>query len=390
MEKTEKKAVKNLNLKTKLKAGLLAAVALIPSGACGKNVGYVEPGASTSIETETNTENNTNTIKTTTKANKTTTNTFVTEATNSNSGYVDNTTNNNSGYVDNTANNNTNSTEAKTENKTNPTTHQNTTQSTNKTTTIIKNSDIKVTTTTKANTQKPTTQKPVQTTAKQTTQKPVVTTTAKVTQPPVTTVPYNRRNYNIEDIRNDDAAAAYWAMQRYAEQLSKELFNGYYFDTQYGRSDGFDECFALIGTLNYNQGINQRAFGNRFGCESEDYFLRCTDCLDLAYYQYDCGSKVDFNKYVLDKDFANFLNRVSDEFVEYMNGNTEPLTDEINNYFANNAEYIDNYAKYYFMCNTAHPENYYCDEMNEARQIFNDNVTYKMRDDFMQYGGKLR
>lgn len=379
----EKSKIKNL--KIRLKAGVLTAVALIPGVSCGRNVGKQEPGANVSIETEANTEKNTSNIitTTTTKGNKTTTNTFVTEPTNNN-GYVNN--NKNNGHVDNTTNNNTNSTEAKTENKTNPT-HQNTTQ---KTTTVkIKNSDIKVTTT-KAHTQKPTTQKPVQTTAKPTTQKPVETTTVKVTEPPVTTVPYQQRNYNIEDITSDDALAARWAMQQYAEELRKELFNGYYVNTQYGKSDGIDESFALIGVLNYNQGINHRGFGNIFGYETEEYFAMCTDCLDLAYYQYAYGSKVDFNKYVIDKDFANFINRVSDEFAEYMNGNTDPLTNEINDYFANNSEYIDNYTKYYFMCNTAHPEDYFCDEMNEGRQIFHENVTYSMYNEFAQYAGKLR
>jgi hypothetical protein len=220
----------------------------------------------------------------------------------------------------------------------------------------------------------------------------VTTTTSVTTSVPVSTsfIPYQQRQYKIEDITSDDAFVARWAMQQYAEELNNELFNGYYFDTQYGRSDGFDECFALIATLNYNQGINHRALGNRFGYESEDYYLRCTDCLNIAYYQFFYESKVDFNKYVLDKNFANFINKVSDEFAEYKKGNKEPLTNELNEYFANNTEHIDNYTKYYFMCNTAHPQDYFCDEMIKARKRFNDNVANKMRDDFMQYGGKLK
>ena len=220
----------------------------------------------------------------------------------------------------------------------------------------------------------------------------VTTTTSVTTSVPVSTsfIPYQQRQYKIEDITSDDSLAARWAMQQYAEELRKELFNGYYVNTQYGQSDGIDESFALIGILNYNQGINHRSFGNIFGYETEDYFAKCTDCLDLAYYQYAYGSKVDFNKYVLDKDFANFINRVSDEFAEYMNGNTEPLTNEINDYFANNSEYIDNYTKYYFMCNSAHPEDYFCDKMNEGRQIFHKNVTYSMYNEFAQYAGMLK
>jgi len=374
----EKSKIKNL--KIRLKAGVLTAVALIPGVSCGRNVGRQEPGANVSIETEANTEKNTSNVitTTTTKGNKTTTNTFVTESTNNN-GYVNNNNNNNNnnGHVDNTTNSNTNSTEAKTENKTNPT-HQNTTQ---KTTTVkIKNSDIKVTTT-KANTPAPTTQAP--------------TTTIKVTEPPAPTtrVEYinvsDRTDYTKYDLLNEDDFEAKSALQQLSRQFGKELFNGYVLQNQYGTSFGADEAYAIIANLNYNQGINVRALGDPFIDASEEQFLQYSDNMNLAYYQYIFGSRVDFTKYVLDEDLANFLNRVSDEYIEYMNGNTDSFTNEMNDFFENNSAY-DNCVKYYFMCNTREPQNYYSNEMNEARQIYFDNVSRPLYRDLEPYKGKIR
>ena len=356
----EKSKIKNL--KIRLKAGVLTAVALIPGVSCGRNVGKQEPGANVSIETEANTEKNTSNVitTTTTKGNKTTTNTFVTESTNNN-GYVDNTTNNN--YVDNTTNSNTNSTETKTENKTNPT-HQNTTQ---KTTTVkIKNSDIKVTNT-KANTQKPTTQKPVETTA------------VKVTEPPVTTVPYFKREYTKYDITSDEPEAAYYALNKLSSQLAKEMFNGYIYKT----FSDVEAATAIIIALNYNQDINYDALGELFQYKTQDDFKNQCDELDLASLQYRFGSQVDFSKYVIDDNMAYFINNISSEYREYMNGNTEPLTNEMNNYFDNNSDYIDDYVKYYFMCNTKRTMGMEESEIDYARQLYFENVLSPMYDQFI-------
>ena len=368
----EKSKIKNL--KIRLKAGVLTAVALIPGVSCGRNVEKQEPGANVSIETEANTEKNTSNIitTTTTKGNKTTTNTFVTESTNNN-GYVNN--NKNNGHVDNTTNSNTNSTETKTENKTNPT-HQNTTQ---KTTTVkIKNSDIKVTNT-KANTQKPTTQKPVETTAKPTTQKPVETTAVKVTEPPVTTVPYFKREYTKYDITSDEPEAAYYALNKLSSQLAKEMFNGYIYKT----FSDVEAATAIIIALNYNQDINYDALGELFQYKTQDDFKNQCDELDLASLQYRFGSQVDFSKYVIDDNMAYFINNISSEYREYMNGNTEPLTNEMNNYFDNNSDYIDDYVKYYFMCNTKRTMGMEESEIDYARQLYFENVLSPMYDQFI-------
>lgn len=370
----EKSKIKNL--KIRLKAGVLTAVALIPGVSCGRNVGKQEPGANVSIETEANTEKNTSNIitTTTTKGNKTTTNTFVTEPTNNN-GYV----NNNNNYVDNTTNSNTNSTEAKTENKTNPTTHQNTTQ---KTTTVkIKNSDIKVTTT-KANTPAPTTQAP--------------TTTIKVTEPPVQTtrVEYrsisDRTDLTKYDIISDDELDAKTELLNLSTELANELFYGSSQTNQHGTMPASTAACMIIVNLNYNQNVNIKALGDIFDCSKQQDFIKYSDNMNLAYYQYIKGNKVDFTKYTIDEDLGNYINYITDKYFEYRDSNDmEQLNEELNAYFENNAPY-DNYAKYYFMCNTKNSQNEASDEMNEARQIFIDGVTNPLYNDVSQNMGTIR
>ncbi|MBR6968866.1 MAG: hypothetical protein IKH78_10095 [Ruminococcus sp.] len=217
-----------------------------------------------------------------------------------------------------------------------------------------------------------------------TTTRPVTTTTVRVTQPPVTTVPYIKRTYNKYDILSDDPYEAKFALSQLANQLGAELYNGYNPVNQYGFLLAEAAAYAIIVDLNYNQGINIKALGDAYGLLPEDEFLSECDNLDLAHYQYFYSSKVDWTKYVLDENLANFINTVSDEYKEYMNGNTEPLMNEINDYFANNSIDIDNYAKYYFMCNTKNPEDYYRDEMNEGREIFINNVAKPLYDEICQ------
>ena len=53
----------------------------------------------------------------------------------------------------------------------------------------------------------------------------VTTTTSVTTSVPVSTsfIPYQQRQYKIEDITSDDSLAAYCAIQQYAKDLNKEL-----------------------------------------------------------------------------------------------------------------------------------------------------------------------
>ena len=394
----EKSKIKNLKLR--LKAGVLTAVALIPGVSCGRNVGKQEPGANVSIETEANTNSNTNNIitTTTTKGNKTTTNTFVTGTTNNNNngyvdynnGYVDNNNNgyvdNNNGYVDN---NNTNSTEAKTENKTNPTTHQNPTQNTNKTTTTkIKNSDIKVTTT-KANNQNPTTTKKVTTTKKTTTvtttKKPVVTTTTvKVTQPPVTQPP--RTDYNKYDLLDSDPAVAAKAFEKLADELWNELYAGVGIDRGY-LSNGKAESKVAIAILNYNSISPEVLASNEaLGNYSEEDIITYAHALDFEVVEQMVGTRVDFSKYMLDQDFADFINRTNSAWIDYENGNEDEYLDIIWN-----SNYEDNLIKNYYIklasASTYDANGIDREHLYNAMDEYDENIVRPMYNNYAPYIG---
>lgn len=399
----EKNKIRNLNIKTKLKALLLSGVTLLTGISCGKSdVKAPEKDNSIAIEAETNTKTTKNTIESTVD------NMIAEKETqeNNTNDYVENYNyeNEENNYVEDETNIETTETktEEKTENKIEapskvyeeeivmPKKGASMTPSTNHTTTKIKNSDIKITTT-KAHTQHPTTTKKVTTTQRHTTAKPV-TTTVRVTEPPVTqppTIPYENRTYTKYDLMSDDPNVALFAHKNLAFQLGNELFNGYLHETSYGTTSGHAEAGALIVALNYNQPLNIDALGNRYNYESKEDFIKLTDNMDLASYQCMYNSRVDFTKYVIDEDFANYLNMVSEQCINFVNGDEEPLLNEINNYFDNVYNGIDNYAKYYFMYNVKSRADYCTpEEMEEARRMFVDNVSSYIYDKFEPHKSK--
>ena len=353
MENTKQKAAKNISFKSRVKAGLLAATALITSGACGRTVVKQEPGANVSIETEANTEKNSSNVITTTtkKGNKTTTNTFVTEPTNNN-GYVDNTTNNN--YVDNTTNSNTNSTEPKTENKTNPTTNKPTTQNpTHQNPThqnpTHQNPTHQNPTTAKPTTQKPTTQKPVQTTAKPTTQKPVQTTTVKATEPPTQaptpepTQPPVSYDYTLENItKSADVFNAF------AESMSLEIQRGSRIQIpdcngeqywMYGSSEAKVALLLLNMNKSYDDGVLAKAFEGYSDYDIRNgilYLYRMPDIAELE------EVIVNWHDYTDDYSTAEYMNRLMETGKNAREtGNLDDFNAILNSYMENPG---DNYA----------------------------------------------
>ena len=170
---------------------------------------------------------------------------------------------------------------------------------------------------------------------------------------------------------SDNELEAKRAIRDVGKKLSNEIFNGYIVEDRYGSSLGGG--LGVIINLNYNQGINKEAAASFTLMNPEDDYIRDSDLLNLAHYQYIYGSNVDFNNYLLDEDLANFINTVSAEYKEYMNGNTEPLINEMNSFFENNNP-EDDYVKYYFMRCTQNPTDWYAPEIEEARQMYIDNV----------------
>lgn len=250
------------------------------------------------------------------------------------------------------------------------------------TVTTAKETTKKITTTQAKKTEpaQPKQTQPVQTQPKQTqpvqtqpiqTQPPV--TQPPVTQPVVTTIPYSERTYTKYDITSDDPEIAINAFEQLAEDL--DIFNGYVHQNQYGGTLGGWETYGILIALNHNQNINPEALNYFFEYDSEEEFEKYCDNIDLAYYQALYGSNIDFRKYVIDENLANFINNVSKQYKDAQNGNRGPLDNTINSYFAANSESIDDYVKYYFMtCTKDEYNDYNSDEMNYARELYFENV----------------
>ena len=203
------------------------------------------------------------------------------------------------------------------------------------------------------------------------------------TEPPIR---YDLRNdYTKYDMTSAVPDEAMYAIYQLSEELTAELFNGYMHQNQYGMTHGDREATALILALNYNQGLNTEAKGNIFFDMKKDDFAQCCDNLNLAYYQYLYGNKVDFTKYTIDENVGNYINYVTDLFMEYANGNEEPLMSELNTYFEGGSQYSGDVLINYFMRNTENPYNFYAPETETARQSFFDNITGPIYDDFYQY-----
>lgn len=233
------------------------------------------------------------------------------------------------------------------------------------------------------------------TTTTTTTTRPV-TTTAKVTLPPNvhTVVAYIsdsvKTNLTKYDITSEDELDAKTALENMSMELAQELFNGNSQYNQYGVLPGIDAAYAIIVNLNYNQNINIKALGDRYDCIHLDDFEKNIDNMNLSLYQYLYGTRVDFTKYTLDEELGQYINEVTDKYLDYKNKkNIDSLYEEFDDFFENNEPY-DNYAKYYYMVNTKNESNYNSDEMNKARQIFFDNVTHPLYDKISQNMGKIR
>lgn len=227
--------------------------------------------------------------------------------------------------------------------------------------------------------------------------KPITTTEAVTEQPatePTTRVAYisksERTDLTKYDMTSADELDAKTILGNMSVELAQELFNGYNQRNQYGALSGVDTAYGIIVNLNYNQNINIKALGDRYDCIPLEDFCKNVDNMNLAYYQYLYGTKVDFTKYTLDEELGQFINEITDKYLDYKNNNNiDPLYEEYDNFFENNQPY-DNYAKYYFMVNTKNENNYNSEEMNTARDIFNDGVTYPLYNEISQNMGVIK
>ncbi len=262
------------------------------------------------------------------------------------------------------------------------------------------------TTTGKTTTSKTTTNKTTQpttttvvTTTKVTTAKPTTTTTTTTapvqTEPIVTTIPYENRTYTKYDMLSSDPVEAAYAFDQLSEELCSDLFNGYMvMDESYGMTAGHQQSKIILAALNYyyNGGIRPEVLAHEeaLGDFSRDDIQKYSINADLPQEQYFYGSRVDFNKYVLDDNFANELEDITNKYFDWKNGNAAPLESELDSYFEynnyDNLQNINNFIKFYYMCKISY-EYDYIDDDSVIKQIFFDNLIGPMYDNYEPYKG---
>lgn len=357
------------------KAALLAGMTLLTLPGCGKkNVETdPEPGASISIEEDTiKKKNNIETTvenmiegKTTGENNGTGTGETYTDNGTEYVEYTDPTEEYTEGQTEVKTEGKTEAkTEAKTEGKTtvvdvkNPNEHkvgnsspekhtEPTTQkqTTNKTTTI-KNKDIKVTTTTKkvTTTAKPTTKKVTTTTKVVTTQKP--------TEPPTTQPPVPTYDYTLENITQSAEVFNY-----FAEQMNNELFRGRgmqlsdFNGERYGFDGKLESKVALLvlnENENYKDGVLKEVFN---GYNDEIIKKGVWYFFDAPRIEEACSGYVDFNKYAIDKNVGNYMNKLQEAMKSGDESKNYSEMDKILEDFLYNEQYEDAYyniAAFYY------------------------------------------
>lgn len=242
------------------------------------------------------------------------------------------------------------------------------------------------------------TKTPVTTKATTTTTKAVQTTTQRVTQAPVTTttVPV-KQNYTKYDMQNSDPEVAAKAFEQLADELREELFKGYYVsDESYGMTAGYEQSKIILAALNYyNGGISPEtlAHNDALGKLSREDMEKYCINLDLPQEQYLYGSRVDFNKYVIDDDFADEIEKITDIYFDWKdNGNSETLEVQLDEYCKNNnydcLESVGNFAEFYYMC-TIDCEYESLDYLNEThRNTLREHLIIPMYESYEQYKGQ--
>lgn len=253
-------------------------------------------------------------------------------------------------------------------------------------TTTTKTTTKATTTTTKATTKAiTTTEKPVTTTE-------VTTTTEVVTQPII-------RDFTKYDLLNPDTAVASAAFEQLATKLCEELYNGYGFDREYGYSNGYAECRVMLATLNHDQGISPEVLASEqaLGSYSEQDVFNYSHTVSFGFLERATGSRVDFTKYVLNEDLANFINNMNDLWINYMNGDKNPYNEAADNYYAynnyDNVAGIDDYLKFYYMAVSDYNtfDNIVDDySVDVIRQLYDDNIVRPIYDSYVPYKGYSR
>jgi len=243
---------------------------------------------------------------------------------------------------------------------------------------------------------------PVQTQPKQT--QPIQTqpkqTQPIVTQPPVTEPPKPVIvNYTKNDLFSNDADTAAAAYEQLANEMWNELYNNCAVNMNGKFTNGYPECQLMIAVLNYGQGINTAAIADasNLGSFSIEKMVESSKFLNFAQIEEITGGRIDFNKYTVNSDLANFLNKANNAWLNYKNGNTAEFDNISVNYF-NNIDLEDpncfnspaSYIKLNYMVlaeNTLRASASQ-EDIDAAQELYEENVINPLFDSYQQYIGR--
>lgn len=363
--------------KTKLKALLLSGVTLLSGVSCGKantNTKKEEPQTSVVVEETTN-----NNVVTTINA------------TNKPKMQQRNVTNN-TDVLNETKEELEEREEQETEQKTEKVTEEKTEQETKEKATKEKQ-EIKTPSIgehkVKSGEQTEKTQVTTTTTTKKITQ--TTQTTQTVTEPQtqqiVTEPP--RTDYNKYDLLDPNPTIARMAYEKLSSDLCRELYNGYSFDGIYGVSTGYSESKVILAMINHDQNIAPEVLASdeALGKYSLDEILNYSHVLGFNFLEKKFGSRVDFNKYMLNEDLANYINTLNDA---YVNGNIDECDRILDEYYShyNTVEEVEDYVKYCYCVGVDYDTGRMPRKgLQEAEKLCEDVIARPMYDSYSQYIG---
>ena len=141
--------------------------------------------------------------------------------------------------------------------------------------------------------------------------------------------------YTKYDLLNPDTAVAAAAFRELASELCRELYNGY--------------------GLNHDQGIRPEVLASEdaLGGYTEEEVFNYSHTVSFGFLERATGSRVDFTKYMLNTDLAEFINTMNELWRNYMDGDKSPYNEAAIAYYSNNnynnIDQIDDYLKFYYM-----------------------------------------
>lgn len=200
--------------------------------------------------------------------------------------------------------------------------------------------------------------------------------------------------FSKSDLLDPDPETARMAFEELSKNLQRELFAGKWFWGYAGYTSGYPEAQVILAVLNYDKGISPEvlASDNVLGVYSQDDFYSYSIAVaDLPKLQEIFGTFVNFNRYVLDDEYADYLTEISNGYRQYKKGNEDLITDIMVNYglqydvetYTN----IDNYINLYMILKMAHEMTKENDAPTE-RKLYIENVVRPLYESYAPYIGK--